>query len=413
MTADATRPADDAANLPQKTLPLGDSGASLARTLRRRRGLRVGIVQMAYIVLGVVLGVVLPTIHSGPTIAPETVSPVVLGIAGGFVSFIALVFSLLFLVVQYGNTTVSPRLTLFRDAPIVWHSFGLFMAVFVYATIAAVQLGTRDEDVTVLVPALAITLVIVALMLSRTLQMRALRQLQLPATMEEVRRRGAALIDDLYRSPFAAAGAPAEALPPVQATLRWERAGTTVREIDVRALLAEAQRVDALLDIHVTIGAEVHRNGTIATVHAERPVGPVRVHRTLSTGIDRSFAQDPLLAFRLLSDIGNRALSAAVNDPATAVQVLACVQDLLTILLDRQLDIGDVRDPDGRLRLRLRMPTWEEFLRAGVDEIAYYGQNAPIVRERVGRLLEALLEHAPPERRSAVERRLAALTHNG
>ncbi len=374
---------------------------------RPRRELRVGVTHAIYVAAGVVLGLALPTIDRGPTIDPAAISPLVLGIAGGFISFIALVFSLLFLVVQYGNTTVSPRLTLFRDAPIIWHTFGLFLAVFAYATVAGIQVGTRDEPVSILVPGLAIALVIVALLLSRSLQLRALHQLQFPATMEEIRRRGAELIETLYLRPFTSEGAADDRLPPTQGTVVWDRATSTLRQVDVPGLMVEARDHDATIDLHVVVGTELARGATVATIHADRPVSHVQVGRRLSFGVDRSFAQDPLLAFRLLSDIGNRTLSPAINDPATAVQVVACVQDLLVLLADRDLQPGPIRDADGRPRVRLRLPTWEEYLHAGVDEIAHYGRAAPTVRERLRELLETVRERAPVERRPAVDRRLA------
>lgn len=92
--------------------------------LQHRRRLRTGIVQALYLLAGVALGGLLPSVAAGPTIESATVAPMLFGAAGGFISFIALVFSLLFLVVQYGNTSVSPRLTIFRDDPIVWHTSG-------------------------------------------------------------------------------------------------------------------------------------------------------------------------------------------------------------------------------------------------------------------------------------------------
>lgn len=378
---------------------------------RPDRRLPAAVVQVVYIVAGAAVGLILPTIDLGPTSAPESVSGLVLGIAGGFISFIALVFSLLFLVVQYGNTAVSPRLTLFRDAPIVGHSFGMFLGVFAYATAAGIQVGTRDDDVSILVPLLAIALVIVALWMSRSLQMRALHQLQFPATMEEIRRRGAEVLERVHRHPFASEE-PDDELPPVRATIVWDRATTTLRQIDGPRLLTEARRLDAVIELHVPVGGELARGATVATVRAVQPLDggySAHVERAFDTGVDRAFAQDPLLAFRLLSDIGNRALSAATNDPATAVQVLACVQDLLVLVAGRRLDPGVVHDGQGRPRLRLRLPSWDDYLHAGVDEIAHYGRHAPTVRARLRVLLEAVLEQAPPERRPAVEERLAKL----
>src|SRR6266700_2863838 len=65
------------------------------------------------------------------------------------------------------------------------------------------------------------------------------------------------------------------------------------------------------------------------------------------TGQERTFHQDPLFAFRLLADISPRALSLAVNDPATAVQVLDTIESLLQPLVSRDLDVADVADNAG------------------------------------------------------------------
>lgn len=145
----------------------------------------------------------LPEVSAGPTIERTTVTPMLFGAAGGFISFIALVFSLLFLVVQYGNTSVSPRLTIFRDDPMVWHTFGFFTAVFAYCLVGGMITGTGDDQVTILVPAVGILLLVTALAMSRALQLRALRLLQFTAIMEEVRTRGEEVLTSLYRTPFA------------------------------------------------------------------------------------------------------------------------------------------------------------------------------------------------------------------
>ena len=71
------------------------------------------------------------------------------------------------------------------------------------------------------------------------------------------------------------------------------------------------------------------------------------------TGQERTFRQDPLFTFRLLADIGLRALSPDVNDPATAVQVLDTVESLLLPLAPRDLDVAEVADDTGTVRVVL------------------------------------------------------------
>ena len=67
--------------------------------------------------------------------------------------------------------------------------------------------------------------------------------------------------------------------------------------------------------------------------------------KAIRTGAERTFEQDPALAFRVLVDIALRALSPAVNDPTTATQVLDNVESLLRALVGRDLDVGEVTGP--------------------------------------------------------------------
>ena len=91
----------------------------------------------------------MPSIDAGSDIDNGTVTTLLFSLAGGLIALITLVFSLLFLVVPYANTSLSPRLTLFRDDPVVWRSFAYFVAVFVFLTVSGLSLSD-DSEVSVL-----------------------------------------------------------------------------------------------------------------------------------------------------------------------------------------------------------------------------------------------------------------------
>jgi uncharacterized membrane protein len=59
----------------------------------------------------------------------------------------------------------------------------------------------------------------------------------------------------------------------------------------------------------------------------------------------------------------------AINDPATAVQALDQIEDLLTRLGQRHLEIGAYRDNKGELKLVVPFPVWEDLVRLAFDEI--------------------------------------------
>jgi len=100
--------------------------------------------------------------------------------------------------------------------------------------------------------------------------------------------------------------------------------------------------------------------------------------------------------------IGLRALSAAVNDPATAVQVLDTIESLLRPLVSRDLDVADSA---GAVRVVLALPSWDDYLRTGLDDLIESASRSPMVLRARG-LLTSLLNAAPPPRQPPVARRL-------
>src|ERR1700712_686816 len=102
--------------------------------LRRRRRLRAGAVQFTGIAIGLLAGITLPKITGGPTVGSDRLVAVFAGVGGGLITLIGLVYTLLFLVVQFAATTHSPRLTMFRDSPLVWRGFCLFFWALLFLT---------------------------------------------------------------------------------------------------------------------------------------------------------------------------------------------------------------------------------------------------------------------------------------
>jgi uncharacterized membrane protein len=378
---------------------------SVLRAHRRRRRRRAGLVQFLYVLAGLGLSLALAPVDLGPSIDPARVADLLIAIAGGLIVLISIVFSLLFVVVQFGSTVLTPRLNLFRDNPLVWHAFGLFVGTFIFTATTSLVIS-RDADVSVVVPAVTITLTMVCLGVARALQLSAFRSIQLSPTLDDIAARGHAVLDALYTERFPSRTAPVRSLPPVRDALRWSRREAILCQIDLPKLVGVAEKIDGVIELRVAVG-DVLRNG--ATIMVTRggtaQVQPDALLPLLEAGLERTFGQDPLFAFRLLADIGLRALSPAVNDPTTAVQVLDAVEGLLCSVAGRNLDVGEIGGADAQVRVLLSTPTWETYVAHGVDELAYAAREAPLVARRLLELLADVEEAAPQSRRRPLHAR--------
>jgi hypothetical protein len=86
----------------------------LGRFGRPRRRLRAGLVQLLFAVAGLGLGLLLPQITAASSVASSRVTEALVGVGFGVLGLVTIIFSLLFLVVQWAFSSLSPR---FRTTP--------------------------------------------------------------------------------------------------------------------------------------------------------------------------------------------------------------------------------------------------------------------------------------------------------
>jgi uncharacterized membrane protein len=372
----------------------------------------VGITQLLYVLAGVALGLLLPLIPVGFTVPQAGAAQMLFAVGAGLLTFIGVVFSLLFLVVQFGSTTFTPRLNLFHSAPIVWHAFAFYTGVLVFAFVAALS-TSGDDRMTGLVPIVTIVLLLVAIALFRSLQMRAFSSIQLASTLAQVTQRGRQVLDGVYPDkPLPEAGGTGDppALPDGRRDVIWTAGPGIVQAIDVPRILGAARDADAVVEIVVPIGETVQQHAPVAVVHGTAdPSLDAAVLKAIRAGVERTFEQDPALALRVLADIALRALSPAINDPTTAVQVLDSEESLLRMLIRRDLNVREVTGPHGSARVLLPLPDWDDYVALSFDEIIEMGAAHVQVRRRLERLLRDLLALAPASRRAPLQLRLDGL----
>jgi uncharacterized membrane protein len=379
-----------------------------AIALHRHYRLGPTLIQLGYVVVAVGVAVALIHLTSGPTINAAAAKEGLLAIAAGMIPFIALLFTALFLVVQWAHTTFSPRLSLFRDSHLLWHAFGLFPATMIYALAEGLLIADRD-DVSAATAVVGYGAVIASVAVAAALVWRALDSIQLSTVLDTLERRGIAVTDELYPYDLGAAARPsAPSAQPVTQSVESPSSGV-LQEIDMPALVDLAAAAGGHIHLYVMVGDSLSQAQPLMTVSAPQRIDERRLNHCLTIGVERTFSQDPKYILRLLADIGARALSPAVNDPTTGVDVLNVVERLLGRLATRDLGDGVQCDAGGTARVVFPTPDWEDYVSVGLDEIRLYGISAIQVSRRLVSLLQTLIDDVPQARRSALTERLQRL----
>lgn len=194
--------------------------------------------------------------------------------------------------------------------------------------------------------------------------------------------------------------------------VRSDRAGS-IQAIHGKGLVRWARERQCLLALPHVVGDFVPEGAPIVRVYGavgDASVAERRLRGMVALGQERTIAQDPAFAIRIMVDVAAKALSAAVNDPTTATQVLDHLGDILGVIgktdLREATKRGSAPTP-GRVVMQARR--WEDFLALGVTEIREYGATTIQVNRRLRALLEELREEVRPEHRAAVDDELARL----
>lgn len=197
-------------------------------------------------------------------------------------------------------------------------------------------------------------------------------------------------------------------------TVRSPRPGA-IQAVYAEALVGWACKEDCLIVLRHAIGDFVPSGATLIDVYG----GGDRSARTerrladmVALGDERTIEQDPAFAIRILVDVANRALSAAVNDPTTAVQVLDYLGETLRLVGTTELPVS-TWDGQGRGRphkgVVIPARSWEDYLALTVNEIREYGNGGIQIMRRMRALLDELHAEVRPEYRAAVRDELARL----
>jgi uncharacterized membrane protein len=183
-----------------------------------------------------------------------------------------------------------------------------------------------------------------------------------------------------------------------------------VLAIDRAGLMALARRAEGTIEFVPGVGDFLGVDEPLFRLHGgAAAIDDRRLRGKVALGSERTLEQDPTFALRILVDIAIKALSAAINDPTTAVMAIDQLHRLLRMVGLRSLRNEALRDAEGQLRLVYLTPNWEDFVRLTCTEIRHCGEGSIQIVRRLRSMLENLLQSLPPHRHAELRLQLELL----
>jgi uncharacterized membrane protein len=324
-------------------------------------------------------------------------------------SFLVFTFGSLLVAIQVASGQLTPRIiatTLLRDK-VVRYSVGLFVFTMVFAVGIVGRTEKTVHQFPVLVTGLLGLLCMADFLYLIDYAARLLRPVSIAGRVAMM---GLAVIESVYpRMTEGPRPVNPRNLGMPEQTLFHEGEGGSILAVDIQALVAEAEAAGGVIEFVPRVGDFLGMGEPLFRLYGVAAIDERKLRGSVAYGSERTMEQDPTFAFRILVDIGLKALSPAINDPTTAVLMIDQLQLLLRAVGQRHLHDDEVPDAQGRLRLILRTPNWDDFVHLAFTEIRHCGaSNVQIVR-RLRASIQNLSGTLPEHRQQALRQELDLL----
>jgi uncharacterized membrane protein len=389
----------------------------LRRRLQRSPWLPTAFYLVLAVAMGLAAGELAGRVYGLSKMASASVTAILTSVASGMMALTGIVFAIILLSIDFSGTSYGPRLIHeMSRRPLIGHAMGIFTATFTYSILA---LRAVDRAQTTGVPTVVVWVTFAWLAASVILLVAVVARPQnliLSNVLDQLTGAGTAAVTRRYPAlRNGAGGDPVERVDPLQAVpgdavvtqeVRYHGLVSYLRALEVEPLVEAARRADGVIVVLRTVGDPLSTAAPVALVMGARtPVSPRLVRKGLQVGRARAMATDPAYALRLLVDVGVRALSAAINDPTTAVNVLDEIEHLLLAIGRSRFDEAVFRDANGVVRVVYRgAPSWDDLLDLALLEMQQYGRDSYQVQRRLGALLHLVHAGLPAARRPEIAR---------
>ena len=327
-------------------------------------------------------------------------------------SFIVFTFGSLLIAIQVSSGQYTPRIiatTLLRNN-VIRYTVGLFVFTFLFAIRGLNQTETTVHELVVLVTGLLGFICLAAFLYLIDYSARFLRPVSLVANVAQ---QGLAVLNSVYPQALKDETKRVTAeinAGPVEQTILHRGASAIVIAMNVKQLIAEAEKVNGAIEVAPQVGDFLGKDEPLFFLHGGKgQINEQILRESVIFGRERTMEQDPLFALRIIVDIAIKALSPAINDPTTAVLGIDQLQRLLRSAGRRELRTNYAFSESGVLRLILRTPNWEDFVQLAFTEIRIYGASNIQIARRLRAAIMDLMSALPAERHPALRQELNLL----
>ncbi|MGM0931104.1 MAG: DUF2254 domain-containing protein [Actinomycetota bacterium] len=332
-------------------------------------------------------------------------------VAGAMITTVGVVFSLTVVSLQLASDQFSPRVmrSFIRDR-LSQTVIGLLVATFFYCVLILPSLsGDPSEPAPRVSLTIAVVLTLVTVVGIIVHLDHLARGLQVGNVARVIAAEGQSVVAVLDRVPAGLERVDPEGfLAPADADVIPSPVGGWVSQVDSAQIL-RAVPAGTSVRMETRVGAYIHAGEPMFTVW---PPPPERSREKLTGAIEvsdaRTMLQDVDFAIRQLVDIGLRALSPAINDPTTAVEVILRLGSLLRTVLTAPLAPEALKDEAGRVLVQPWNLDHDEYIDHAFDQLRQTSLDQPEVVAALLRVLRMLIAHVHaeghPEHAAALER---------
>jgi uncharacterized membrane protein len=326
-------------------------------------------------------------------------------------SFLVFTFGSLLVAIQVAGGQYTPRIiatTLLRDNVIRFTT-----GCFVFTLVFALRVLTKmDETVHQFNTWIAVMFGTFSIMVFLYLIDYAARLLRPIAIVQRVGNSGVEVIRGIYPEPTKRPR-PVQSLDRLGSPDRIvANVGTpgVVLAVDLAGLVRQARQANGMIEFVPHVGDFVAVDEPLYRLYGGAgAIDDHRLRESVVLGVERTMEQDPTFSFRILVDIAIKALSAAINDPTTAVMAIDQLHRLLRLVGLRDLRGEELRDETGELRLVFRTPNWEDYVHLTCTEIRHCGAGSIQIMRRMRSMLENLTQTLPPHRHAELRQQIELL----